>query len=383
MGSGAPAVGSTEPVDAPADGAPATAPRSPPAVAGSIDAAGQTTSTTLDLVAGQQLYAHGTTACGPHLQYRLLTPDGTQHGAAPDACGDLGRVEVDRTGAWSLVVESWGGGTGPYAVELTPIRADTAAPLPDGVAVTGEIVDRGEVHRFGFSGAAGELVTLLGAGTRRCLGVAQQLDRGVRTGRQRPAVRVSRHRPPRAPGTGDYELRVASCGGGAALRRDPRADPARPLEASPSAPRWPPRSSCPGRRSGTGSRSRPARRCTSSAPGRPRPGSRTPRGTGREPLGVSRSPGAARRRRAGDGDADARRRELRGWARRLHDHDRCRLTPAGGRSARSGRGEPLEVGDDEGDVAGPCWTDSVHCSIFPHGGRKTPPSCWYSQWPWP
>ena len=30
-----------------------------------------------------------------------------------------------------------------------------------------------------------------------------------------------------------------------------------------------------------------------------------------------------------------------------------------------------------------CWTDSVHCSIFPHGGRNTPPLCWYSQWPCP
>ena len=31
----------------------------------------------------------------------------------------------------------------------------------------------------------------------------------------------------------------------------------------------------------------------------------------------------------------------------------------------------------------PCWTDRVHCSTLPHGGRNTPPLCWNSQWTWP
>lgn len=29
-----------------------------------------------------------------------------------------------------------------------------------------------------------------------------------------------------------------------------------------------------------------------------------------------------------------------------------------------------------------CWTDNIHCSDFPHGGRKTAPLNWYSQWQW-
>ena len=30
-----------------------------------------------------------------------------------------------------------------------------------------------------------------------------------------------------------------------------------------------------------------------------------------------------------------------------------------------------------------CWTDRVHCSHLPHGGRNTPPLCWNSQCTWP
>ena len=29
-----------------------------------------------------------------------------------------------------------------------------------------------------------------------------------------------------------------------------------------------------------------------------------------------------------------------------------------------------------------CCTESVHCSAFPHGGKKTPPLCWKSQCAW-
>jgi hypothetical protein len=29
-----------------------------------------------------------------------------------------------------------------------------------------------------------------------------------------------------------------------------------------------------------------------------------------------------------------------------------------------------------------CWTEMSHCSDLPHGGRKTPPLCWKSQWAW-
>ena len=29
-----------------------------------------------------------------------------------------------------------------------------------------------------------------------------------------------------------------------------------------------------------------------------------------------------------------------------------------------------------------CWAEISHCSVLPHGGRKTPPLCWTSQWAW-
>ena len=56
--------------------------------------------------------------------------------------------------------------------------------------------------------------------------------------------------------------------------------------------------------------------------------------------------------------------------------------PAAGVSRRRGHlpevaSEALEVGRRELDRrSGPCWTESVHCSIFPQGGRNTPPLCW-------
>ena len=29
-----------------------------------------------------------------------------------------------------------------------------------------------------------------------------------------------------------------------------------------------------------------------------------------------------------------------------------------------------------------CWTDMSHCSVFPQGGRNTPPLCCINQWAW-
>ena len=110
----------------PASGAPVP-PFAAQTIAGSIDAPGQIVPTTLDLVAGQLLYVDGTTACGPQVAYRVLRPGGTQYGGPPYVCADLGRIEVDESGPWSIVVESYGGGTGPYALELAPIRPDTSA----------------------------------------------------------------------------------------------------------------------------------------------------------------------------------------------------------------------------------------------------------------
>ena len=127
-------------------------------VAGTIDSAGEVTPTTLDLVAGQLLYVHGTTQCGPQVAYRLLTPSGTQYGGSPYACQDLGRVEVDQSGPRSLVVESYAGGTGPYALELAPIRPDTIGALEAGRPATARSSIRGEIHRYRFDGTAGEPV---------------------------------------------------------------------------------------------------------------------------------------------------------------------------------------------------------------------------------
>ena len=190
-------------------------------IAGTIDSAGEVTPTTLDLVAGQLLYVHGTTQCGPQVAYRLLTPGGTQYGGSPYACQDLGRVEVDQSGPWSLVVESYAGGTGPYALELAPIRPDTIGALEDGRPATGEILDRGEIHRYRFDGTAGEPVYVVSSrAPGPCTGVVHQLftAAGAAVGGEPYACGDI----PRQvlPATGDYELVVSSWQGGVGTYSD-------------------------------------------------------------------------------------------------------------------------------------------------------------------
>jgi hypothetical protein len=225
---GAPATTLTAAAGPPTGSPAAAAPPSgsvPPFVAqtlaGTIDAPGQVVPTTLDLVVGQLLYVHGTTACGPQVAYRVLRPGGTQYGGAPYVCEDLGRVDVDESGPWSLIVESYAGGTGPYALELAPIRPDTIGALEAGQPVTGEILDRGEVHRFRFGGAAGEAVYVVSSrAPGPCTGVVHQLftAAGAEVGVEPYACGdIPRQQ---LPATGDYELVVSSWEGGVGTYSD-------------------------------------------------------------------------------------------------------------------------------------------------------------------
>ena len=193
---------------------PAPAAVAPRTFSGTIDTVDEEERHVLDLVDGQLLYLGGERECGPQLQYRLLAPDGSQLGTTQDVCRDLGRVAVDRTGTWTVVIDSWGG-TGPYAVALAPIRSDLLATLPDGAPVTGEIVDRGELHRYRFTGAANDRVYIAGEPvSSSCTDVAYRL--------YTPAGQTVGGEPfvcqdiglQILPSTGDYELRVYSWNGG-------------------------------------------------------------------------------------------------------------------------------------------------------------------------
>ena len=98
-------------------------------IAGTIDAPGETVPTTLDLVAGQlAVRATARRRAARRSTTGSLRPGGTQYGGMPYVCNDLGRIDVDESGPWSIVVASYGGGTGAYAAELHPIRPDTVVP---------------------------------------------------------------------------------------------------------------------------------------------------------------------------------------------------------------------------------------------------------------
>ena len=131
-----------------------------------------------EAVAGQALYLHGTTPCGPSVEYRLFGPSGTQYGGNPYVCQDLGRFDLAESGTWTLQAASYAGGTGAYAIELTPITADTDEPIALGQRLQGEITQRGEQRRYHFTGTAGEIV-YIDAGpsdpTATCPNVAYRL----------------------------------------------------------------------------------------------------------------------------------------------------------------------------------------------------------------
>ncbi len=118
----------------------------------------------LELVAGQLIYVDSPPPCGSQLSYRLVPPAGTNFGGAPTVCTPMGRVEVPATGTWTLQVDGYGGGTGPYAIEVRPVPDDTVTAIEVGGSVEGEIRERGERHVATFEANSGDLVYVRGAG---------------------------------------------------------------------------------------------------------------------------------------------------------------------------------------------------------------------------
>ena len=106
------------------------------------------------------------------------------------------------------------------------------------------------------------------------------------------------------------------------------------------------------------------------APGRARPRSASPARRARLPIpssspamGRTRSRSARRARRPpARPPAPTRWRSRSRRRRRRH-----------GRRSRTNRSRFVAASSTS---AAPCWTERVHCSIFPHGGRNTPPLCW-------
>ncbi len=96
-------------------------------VTGSIDQSGARDVYTYELHAGDLLYFDGVGPCAPttSLKYQLYDSAGRyQLGFDSDACQDGGRVPIVADGTYDLVVFSYQGGTGTYAVLVTTIRPD-------------------------------------------------------------------------------------------------------------------------------------------------------------------------------------------------------------------------------------------------------------------
>jgi len=69
---------------------------------------------------GELVGLDGAGPCGASAAMRLFTPDGSQQlGGTPDVCGDLELQELPSDGFYTVVVESYSGGTGRYEIVLT------------------------------------------------------------------------------------------------------------------------------------------------------------------------------------------------------------------------------------------------------------------------
>ena len=253
--------------------------------------------------------------------------------APPYVCQDLGRRRPSTSpGPGPSSSSRTPAGPGPTPLELAPIRPDRSARAARiGQPVTGEILDRGEIHRYRFDGAAGDPVYVAssraaGPCTR---GRPPAVHRRRRRGGRR-AVRLRGHPAPGAPHDRRLRARRLQLGG---WRRDllghPRAHPAgRHRARSSSARPSPVRSPCPARRSATSSGRRPATCCCSTGSARRRPGvAYTLHGPDGNQVGPNPyADGELHRRRAGDGHVHARRGQLAGRPRRLHHRGHAVLT---------------------------------------------------------
>ncbi len=140
---------------------------------GEITAADESVPYPVDLAAGQLVYVDGASECGAQVAYKLVSPSGVQAGGLPYVCTDLGRVRIGETGRWTLVVESYGGGTGAYDVGVAPIPADVVEDVVMGQQLAGEVTQPGEHHLYRFSAGAAEVVYVDAGGA--CNSVAYQI----------------------------------------------------------------------------------------------------------------------------------------------------------------------------------------------------------------
>ena len=345
----------------PASGAPVP-PFAAQTIAGTIDAPGQTVPTTFDLVAGQLLYVHGTTQCGPQVAYRLLRPGGTQYGGPRTSARTSDGRRRPSPGRGRSSSSRTPAGTGPYAIELAPIRPDTIGALEAGQPATGEILDRGEIHRYRFSGTAGEPVYVVSSRARPARAPGSSTSSspppGAAWAASRTPAATSRARSCPRPGTTSSSCPATRAALGAysdTLVRIP-PDVTEPIELGLDghAARSPSRA----RRSATSSTPRPATRSCFDGTGPPTTGvAYTLEGPDGAPVGPNPyADGELSAVVAGDGHLHARRGQLAGRPRRLHHRGHSALTAASPRRAGSRRqvaGEALEVGDDEGDVVRP------------------------------
>ncbi|MFK7961562.1 MAG: hypothetical protein AB8G96_13665 [Phycisphaerales bacterium] len=136
----------------------------PGAGAGSIDEPGDTDQYSIDLVAGQRVFFQSFNVSNFSLRWNATRPDGTElFGVGLGA--DIGPVDVDTTGTYTITVFDNGAATGtyecnvwevdddgPFAIELNSI-VQLGAPA----AGAGEIEDPGNADRYTIEGSAGDV----------------------------------------------------------------------------------------------------------------------------------------------------------------------------------------------------------------------------------
>ena len=89
-------------------------------VTGTIATSGEQHRYTFPATARSFLAVDGRGPCSDGLAYGLFTPSGTQLGGLPYTCSDLGQQELPETGEYTLVVQSYAGGSGTYDLQVLP-----------------------------------------------------------------------------------------------------------------------------------------------------------------------------------------------------------------------------------------------------------------------
>ena len=89
-------------------------------VTGTITTSGEQHRYTFPATSRSILAVDGRGPCSDGVAYGLFTPSGSQLGGLPYGCDDLGSQELPETGDYTLIVQSYAGGSGSYEIQVLP-----------------------------------------------------------------------------------------------------------------------------------------------------------------------------------------------------------------------------------------------------------------------